>query len=167
MKTEDWEQRQLVQWARGFPWGRLLFHVPNENHHHDSRLGVRPGVPDLMLPIPMGGKHGLFIEMKRADGGVLSTAQRDWLRWLTELGYKAVCCHGWQEARKEIEDYMLIDPANSARSEPVERPIEPADLMEGCPHAGECRKSLGKWDYDENDCIDALAKALGCSEECT
>jgi len=105
-RTEDWEQRQLVQWARRHPWGQLLFHVPNENHHHDTQLGVRSGVPDLMLPIPMGGKHGLFIEMKRASGGRLSEAQKRWLGWLNELGYEAVCCHGWKEARDVIEAYM-------------------------------------------------------------
>ena len=105
MNSEDWEQRQLVQWARQFAWGRLLFHIPNENHHHDTALGVRAGVPDLMLPVPMGGKHGLFIEMKKI-GGRLSAAQRDWLRWLNELGYEAVCCHGWEEARKALAEYM-------------------------------------------------------------
>lgn len=107
-RTENWEQRQLVKWVRKFPWGQLLFHIPNENHHHDTPLGVRSGVPDLMLPIPMDGKHGLFIEMKRADGGRLSEAQRKWLGWLTELGYEAVCCHGWQEAREVIERYMDV-----------------------------------------------------------
>ncbi len=108
-RTEDWEQRQLVQWCRKHSWGQLLFHIPNENHHHDSDIGVRAGVPDLMLPVPMNGKHGLFIEMKRADSGRLSESQRKWLGWLNELGYVAVCCHGWIEARKAIESYMDIE----------------------------------------------------------
>ncbi len=107
-RTEDWEQRQLVQWCRRFPWGQLLFHIPNENHHHDTPLGVRSGVPDLMLPVPMGGRHGLFIEMKRVDGGRLSESQRKWLGWLTELGYEAVCCHGFDEAREVVARYMGV-----------------------------------------------------------
>lgn len=107
-RSENWEQMQLVQWARRYPWGRLLFHIPNENHHHDTALGVRSGVPDLMLPVPMGGRHGLFIEMKRAKGGRLSESQKRWLGWLRELGYEAVCCHGWKEAKKEIERYMEL-----------------------------------------------------------
>lgn len=110
--TEDWEQAQLVQWARHFSWGQLLFHIPNENHHHDTPLGVRSGVPDLMLPVPMDGKHGMFIEMKRAKGGKLSESQKKWLMWLNELGYVAVCCHGWLEAREAIERYMHIEREN-------------------------------------------------------
>jgi len=108
-QTEEWEQRQLVQWARRYPWGQLLFHIPNENHHHDTDIGVRSGVPDLFLPVPMGGRHGLFVEMKRTDGGRLSEAQRRWLGWLSELGYEAVCCHGCEEARDAIVRYMGIE----------------------------------------------------------
>lgn len=105
-ETENWEQRQLVQWVKRYPWGQLMFHIPNENHHHDTPLGVRSGVPDLMLPVPMGGKHGLFIELKRSEGGRLSESQKKWLRWLNELGYEAVCCHGWEAARDAIRAYM-------------------------------------------------------------
>ena len=99
----------MVQWARQYSWGKLLFHVPNEEHHHDTDIGVRGGVPDLVLPVPMGGKHGLFIEMKRADGGRLSNNQRLWLGWLNEMGYRAECCHGWQEARDVLAEYMEVD----------------------------------------------------------
>lgn len=83
-----------------------MFHIPNENHHHDTDIGVRAGVPDLFLPVPMNGKHGLFIEMKKAQGGRLSESQKKWLTWLGELGYEATCCHGWLEAREAIEAYM-------------------------------------------------------------
>ena len=107
-RTEDWEQRQLVQWCRKYPWGQLLFHIPNENHHHDTDIGVRAGVPDLFLPIPMHGMHGLFVEMKKADGGRLSESQKRWLGWLGELGYEAVCCHGWLEAKDVIGRYMGV-----------------------------------------------------------
>lgn len=107
--SEDWEQRQLIQWARRFAWGQLLFHIPNENHHHDTDLGVRSGVPDLFLPVPMNGKHGLFIEMKREEGGRLSESQRRWLGWLNELGYEAVRCDGWLKAKEEIARYMNVE----------------------------------------------------------
>ena len=105
------EQRQLIQYARGKPWGQFLFHVPNESvggHGwmiRNRQMGMRKGVPDLMLPIPMHGYHGLFIEMKTKTGR-LSEEQRRWLNALNRFGYLAVMCKGWEEARDEIERYM-------------------------------------------------------------
>lgn len=109
--TETDEQKQLIQYARGKPWGQFLFHVPNESVGgygwmvRNRQMGMRKGVPDLMLPIPMHGYHGLFVEMK-AKGGRLSQEQKNWIKALNTFGYKAVCCTGWEAARDEIERYM-------------------------------------------------------------
>jgi len=109
--SENWHQRQLVQWARQFTWGQFLFHIPNETTGghgwivRNSQLGCKKGVPDLMLPIPMHGYHGMFIEMKKT-GGRLDGTQRKWLNALTQLGYYAICCHGWEEARDALSGYM-------------------------------------------------------------
>lgn len=119
--SENWHQRQLIQWSRQFSWGQFLFHIPNEttggqgwiNRNH--QLGCKKGVPDLMLPIPAGGYHGMFIEMKR-PGGRLDGIQRRWLAALNELGFYAVCCKGWEEARDEIQRYMEAKNDASALS---------------------------------------------------
>ena len=109
--SESDEQRQLIQWCRGKPWGQFLFHIPNESVGgmgwivRNRQLGMKKGVPDLMLPIPMHGYHGLFIEMKTAKGGQLSEEQKRWILALVQFGYKAVVCKGWEEARKELEEY--------------------------------------------------------------
>lgn len=109
--TEDEEQKQLIQWCRTRPDLQFLFHIPNETVGgvrwvtRNRQLGVKKGVPDLMLPIPMHGYHGLFIEMKTATGKV-RPEQKRWLDALTTFGYRAVVCHGWQEAKKELETYM-------------------------------------------------------------
>lgn len=111
MNSEDWEQKQLIQWARSKPELQYLFHIPNETVGgkgwliRNRQLGVRSGVPDLMLPIPCGGFHGLFIEMK-AEKGRVSHTQELWLRALNQLGYKAIVCRGWKEARDEICKYL-------------------------------------------------------------
>lgn len=115
--SENWHQKQLIQWVKQFPWGPYLFHIPNESVGgqgwiaRNSQMGCRRGVPDLMLPIPMHGYHGMFIEMKK-PGGRLDGIQRRWLSVLNEMGYYAICCHGWEEARDELSRYM--DPAYSA-----------------------------------------------------
>ena len=113
MRESD-EQRQLIQYARTKPWGQFLFHIPNESVDgmgwviRNRQMGMRKGVPDLMLPIPMHGYHGLFIEMK-APGGRLSNEQKAWLKALNTFGYKAVVCVGWEAAKSEIEGYMTND----------------------------------------------------------
>ena len=109
--SENWHQKQLIQWVKQFPWGQFLFHIPNETTGgtgwiaRNSQMGCRSGVPDLMLPIPMHGYNGLFIAMKR-PGGRLDGIQRKWLAALNEFGYLAVCCKGWEEARGVLQRYM-------------------------------------------------------------
>ena len=112
--SEDFEQRQLIQWARSRPELQYLFHIPNESASgkgwgiRNRQLGVKSGVPDLMLPIPSRGYHGLFIEMKAA-GGKVSENQGRWLEALETFGYRAVVCYGWEAARDEIEAYLATN----------------------------------------------------------
>ena len=109
--NENWHQRQLIQWCRQFTWGQFLFHIPNETTGgqgwiaRNRQMGCRKGVPDLMLPVPMHGFHGLFIEMKK-PGGRLDEMQKRWLKALEQFGYKAICCKGWEEAKDALQGYM-------------------------------------------------------------
>lgn len=109
--TEADEQRQLIQYARSKPWGQFLFHIPNESIGgmgwviRNRQMGMRKGVPDLMLPIPMHGYHGLFIEMKKR-GGRTSQEQKQWLKALDTFGYKTAVCVGWEAARDVLEEYL-------------------------------------------------------------
>lgn len=112
--SEHAEQVSLVQWFdKEFPKLRgRLFAIPNGGHRHHAEAarlkleGVRAGVPDLFLPVPAGGKHGLFIEMKREKGGRLSPEQKDWLAHLNEQGYRAEVCKGFEAAKAVIQDYF-------------------------------------------------------------
>lgn len=114
--TEAQEQTALFDWARWasgkHPELNLLFHIPNggsrnEIEAHNLRLqGVRPGVPDICLPVPRLPYHGLFIELKRRQGGRTSEEQRAWIYCLNKNGYRAVVCKGWDETRAEIERYL-------------------------------------------------------------
>ena len=115
---EDDEQRMLIDWA-GLMSGRyrelrLLYHIPNEGKRSRATggrlkgMGLKKGVPDLCLPVPRGGYHGLYVEMKRKDGGTATPEQKEWLRALDEQGYAVTLCHGWQAAAKEIEGYLRL-----------------------------------------------------------
>ncbi len=104
--TEHEEQREVVRWFRQtFPGVRIIA-IPNggaRNKVTAARLkaeGVAPGVPDLFVPA-----WRLWIEMKRAKGGVVSVQQRDWLQYLVEVGYSAMVCRGADEAKARIEAF--------------------------------------------------------------
>lgn len=111
-RSESWEQRELIQYIKKYPWGRYVFHICNESvggyawQVRNRQLGVRKGVPDLFLPIPMNGRHGLFVEMKREKGGSLSREQRMWINLLSKVGYQVEVCHGWKQAAETMERYM-------------------------------------------------------------
>ena len=113
---EAQEQRALFDWAayaqNRWPELGLLYHIPNGGSRdpreaHNLRMqGVKPGVPDICLPVPRNGYAALYIEMKRKSGGVLSDNQRVWLKALNRAGNRAVVCNGFDEARETILEYL-------------------------------------------------------------
>ena len=109
--TETQEQKQLIQWCRTDPRFQFLFHIPNESVGgqgwlvRNRQMGVKAGVPDLFYPVPMGGYHGMFIEMK-AEHGRTSRDQERWIQALTDLGYKCVIARGWKAAKRALEEYL-------------------------------------------------------------
>lgn len=113
--TEDEEQIAVMSWAAlmegRYPELRLLHHIPNggKRGKHEAAIfkamGVKAGIPDLFLPCAREGCHGLYVEMKAIDGRP-SKAQLEMLKALSCQGYKCVVCHGADEARRVIEDYL-------------------------------------------------------------
>jgi hypothetical protein len=116
--TESAEQIALFQWAafqeRALPEIALLYHIPNGGKRYAAtakRLkaeGVKAGVPDLCLPAPRGGFHGLYIELKRTRGNSPTDHQTEWIASLTGQGYKAVVCYGWEQAASAITAYLKL-----------------------------------------------------------
>ena len=112
---EELEQEALFRWARlaegRWPELRWLHHVPNGGLRSKAvaaRLkaaGVKAGVPDLCLPVPRGGYHGLYIELK-VGRNKPTEHQRAWLDHLTEAGYSTQVCYGWEAAKESIEGYL-------------------------------------------------------------
>ena len=74
-----------------------------------KKQGLTKGVPDIMLPVPKNNYHGLFIELKRIKGGKVSPEQKIVIAALENQGYKAIVCHGHQEAIETIKKYLGID----------------------------------------------------------
>lgn len=121
--TESDEQEFVFKWARiqeiFDPRLELLHHIPNGGYRQKATAarmkaeGVKAGVPDLCLPVPAHGFHGLYIEMKKRDhSNGLSRLQRDWIENLRDQGYKAEVAFGADEAIKIICDYLMIKEEN-------------------------------------------------------
>lgn len=90
---------------------RLLFAIPNGGERNKivaAKLkaeGVKPGVPDLCLPVACGQFHGLYVELKK-PGGSASDNQRTWAGYLAAQGYAVSLCVGWREAAAALVAYL-------------------------------------------------------------
>lgn len=113
--SEHSEQVALMQWAElaqaHRPLLGLLYAVPNGGQRHPAtaaklkKEGVKRGVPDLHLPVARCGLHGLYLELKAADGR-LSTEQKRWRDMLVAQGYGVAVVYGFEQARAVLEDYL-------------------------------------------------------------
>lgn len=128
--TEAQEQAKIIKWRDMMvstgqePRLRLL---------HGDASGVRVGIgaavkmkrqgavrgwPDLFLAVPSGfvvngvlvdmTVAGLFVELKRRRGGVVSPEQTEIHELLREQGYRVEVCRGSDEAIAVIKDYLGI-----------------------------------------------------------
>ena len=110
--TEHLEQVTLISWYRRTYKNELLIAIPNGGKRHIKTAvamkqeGVSKGFPDLFLPVPNSKFYGLFIEMKRQKGGIVSKEQKSWLEYLNSVGYQATVCKGFLEAKEVIECYL-------------------------------------------------------------
>ena len=76
---------------------------------------MRPGVPDLWLPVPRHGFSGLVIELKAGRGRV-TPEQDDWLNFLASQNFAAVMCRGAVSAIKTIKGYLDDQGPNDRRT---------------------------------------------------
>ena len=107
--------REIIAWADCHPWTELqyLYHVTNEGKRSPRQgamakaMGLRPGVPDLHLPIGRPGYIGLWIELKTEKGRVTPN-QRRWLDQMEQWGHRVEVCRSVEEAQEVIEDYLGV-----------------------------------------------------------
>lgn len=109
--SEHEEQVKVIAYCRNNVLLKNVFAIPNGGKRsmiaamRAQAEGLCSGVPDLFIPFANGVYHGLFIEMKKRKGGVVSVTQKEWLAKLNESGYLAIVCKGADEAIAEINRY--------------------------------------------------------------
>ena len=100
LESEEDHQVRLIKtlntkYLKEYAELRLLYAVPNGGLRHFvvagqlKAQGVKPGVPDLCLPVARGGYFGMYIELKKI-GGKPTKEQKEWIELLDLQGYYAV-----------------------------------------------------------------------------
>jgi hypothetical protein len=109
---EDNEQMVAACWLDKH--NILYYHCPNGGKRSYAEackfkaMGVKAGVPDICIPIPRSSHHGLYIELKRQSGGVLSEAQKWWRDQLIKNGYAWYEAHGAQDLINHVKNYLGV-----------------------------------------------------------
>ena len=114
-KSETTEQIGLFNWAKMneqyIPELKLLHHIPNEGKRSKSggailkAAGLKPGIPDICLPVARQGYNALYIEMKYGNNKP-TAEQREMISALRESGNKVSVCYSAEEAREVIRHYL-------------------------------------------------------------
>lgn len=117
--SEADHQAALFEWAQvqvnlgRYPELARLLHIPNGEKRDKvtaarlKAMGVRAGVPDVLLPVARGKYHCLWVELK-SDGGRASADQMAWHAWLIRHGQKVHICYDWEEAARLIVEYLNL-----------------------------------------------------------
>jgi hypothetical protein len=72
-------------------------------------LGVKPGAPDLLIPVPSGPNNGLALEFKSALGRA-SESQDEWMRFLMdEAGWMVHLVRSAETARSAVQFYLDVE----------------------------------------------------------
>lgn len=114
--TEHQSQVAFMQWwaswcrTAGIP-EQLCFAVPNGGQRSRGVAGkmkaegVKKGVADVFLSVPMAGFHGLYLEFKR-PGGRPTVEQEAFLYEVRRRGYNALVVWSTLEAIQAVKEYL-------------------------------------------------------------
>lgn len=107
---EELLHRACFEWidlhVATYPILSWAIHVPNGGKRPKGEagkmkaMGVKPGVPDILLPMPHNGYAGMAIELKSPTGPV-SADQRDWLEEFEARNYCTAVC-------RELDSFIAV-----------------------------------------------------------
>lgn len=119
--TEDSLQISIFMWAQKnfekYPELHWLFAIPNGGFRTKAgagklrAMGVKKGIPDIMLPIRRGPYAGLLIELKKEAtagkrAGQVQPDQKKWIEFFKSQGYGAMVCVGFEQTINTIIQYL-------------------------------------------------------------
>ena len=101
----------LQDWRFG-----CVFHVPNGGQRHIAvarklkAMGVKPGIPDYVCPVPSNGFNGMVVELK-VPGGRLSEHQKRWMEIFKRLHYRCAVCYEVEPFKHGFLEYFNEPPS--------------------------------------------------------
>lgn len=113
LQPEQIEHINVVNWFN-YQFPELaddLHHFANERRCSIQqgrilkRMGVKKGVPDFFLAIPIDGYSGLWLELKVGKNKV-TPEQEAFLNRKMARGYMCAACWGFEAAKELISNYL-------------------------------------------------------------
>ena len=68
--------------------------------------GLKPGVSDICIALPVGRWHGAYIEMKRDRKSKVTDEQKEWLTLMASVGYYTGIAPGLDSAIEHTKTYL-------------------------------------------------------------
>lgn len=117
-RVEDCHQIAYFNWLElAHPIEALItagiFNQGKRNQIYAYRMGLKAGIPDIIMFAARGKYHGLMIEMKRPEdkitkAGKVSKKQLVKHEQLREQGYCVAVCWTWFEAKELTDSYLKL-----------------------------------------------------------
>lgn len=105
--VEECDRRALAN-----PLYGLLYAIPNGGQRHPAVAaklkaeGVRPGIPDLHLPVARHSRHSLYLELK-VKPNTVSGNQEQWIRQLRAEGHAVEVIYDDPQAAIDYIEWYL------------------------------------------------------------
>lgn len=96
----------------------LIHAIPNGGQRHIAvamklkEEGVRPGVPDVCVPLPSQFCSGLYIEFK-AGKNKPTPEQDKWINRLKRANWRVFVCYSADEAIEKTQNHMAVVGLNA------------------------------------------------------
>jgi hypothetical protein len=141
---EETEAKALLEWAHWRIWkaddgvkyrvSDLIIHVPNGAlkgladpksraivMNNLKLQGLMPGVFDYIIPVPCWRLRypGLWLELKRTEGGQVSEEQKIFEGRMIGLGWRTQVAKGWVAASEAIDRYLSCCSAQANPTKPM------------------------------------------------
>jgi hypothetical protein len=112
-REEESHQKAFFQWlSLNHPTAyALTWHCPNGGKRNAiegakfKEMGVKPGVPDVFMAVPIHPYHGLFIEFK-AGKNKLTPYQETMMSSLSKEKYRVELCYSVDDAIEVVKAYL-------------------------------------------------------------